>query len=137
MVVMTPAVAQTVIDFTPLIFLRTSESDAGSWDVLIEPMTVGFNENDGYDRDYVFKQLRLNGTAIRSIVDEIYPGQTAPRTRLDGQVIDLNQQSGTACESEIPYQDCLRYTIRLTIQDSATENDLQVGRGLDLPEEIP
>ena len=91
MVVMTTAVAQTVIDYTPLIFLRTAESDAGSHDVSITPLNVTFREDTGFSNVTIQKDLALNGTIIRSIVDEIYPEQAAPRSSYDGQIIDLNQ----------------------------------------------
>lgn len=64
-VVMTTAIAQTIIDYTPLIFLRSAESDAGSQDCLIVPLGVEFEEDDGYNTYNIEKTLKLNATRIR------------------------------------------------------------------------
>jgi len=133
-VVCATAVSQSVISYAPLILLKAAESSRGARDVIVRATGIGFNENDGYNTEYVRKRLLLNTTRIEQLVDPVFPKRGAPRYSSNGNTVNPNI---SGCNATSDYWFCETYATTLIFQWTKREKDIGMGIDLDLPDEIP
>lgn len=119
------AISQTIIEYSPIILLKSTESNTGSIDIKVTPPHVEFDEFDGLETNHVEKLLLLNTTRIKQLVDPTYPDFGTSRYTFLGNVTKAN------CT------ECLSYSMQLILQNTEIEEVLGLGINLDLPAEIP
>jgi len=131
------ALSQTVIDYAPLILLKSAESSQGAKDVEILPVAVTFEEYDGVVRKNISEALLLNMTEIESLTQPEYPDLGTARYSVAGTLINPSQTQGCSVTNNPPYNSCLKYAVNFVFQNTQREADIGLGAGLDLPSEIP
>ena len=136
-VVCATAISMTIIDYAPLIFVKTVEAKSASIDVLLRPSDVGIQTFDGMINRYDNKKLLLNTTAIRRRIEPIYPKVTSPRTEFSALFIAPGNSAACLIGAQPPYTECYKHSGKFLAQETQNEDSLGMGDRLPLPKEIP
>jgi len=107
------AVALSITSFTPLIFLKASEAQAGSIDVTISSNTVSFQENDGVNIEAVTRRLLLNTTRIKEQIRPKYHDTMASRYTFQTTMRILGSNPQCPMNAAAPYTLCESFATSL------------------------
>jgi len=136
-VVCATAISQTVIDYAPLIFLKACESNSASVDLKLVPNELYTSMQDGINSRFEQKRLLLNATKIAQRVNHLYPDSSTARFDLPSTLNVAGSDHKCTSTANPPYSDCVKISGNLILQNTSKEAQIEMGRQLPLPTEIP
>ena len=127
MVVAATAVTQTIISYTPLIFLKISESYTGSLDVSIQPISMSVQQNDGFNVNTMVKNLLLNTTSIRQQINLTDVDNMASRYLFGASgIVTPSGKPNCSGLTSPPYVNCSVYPVPFVVQETQQENTIGI-----------